>query len=224
MNPELNNVFRWAVENSASAGTPENGPRTQLNPESVAAIFGALSNQVESPTKVMERKMAVMRNPEAQIESRKIAFEDYELIISQHDMANCIENLVVKEDVTNEDENAPTIGHWMSLKELLEDENSEIRSLAAGCCGTAVSNNPRTQERLLIIGAIPNLVRLATGDDIPKHRKRAVTALSVAVRNFQPGLDAAVSQMPKQYKPQEKLDASDMESVDILINKLRSRL
>jgi hypothetical protein len=30
--------------------------------------------------------------------------------------------------------------------------------------------------------------------------------------------------MPKEFKPQEELDASDMESVDILINKLRESL
>jgi hsp70-interacting protein len=76
-------------------------------------------------------------------------------------------------------------------------------------------------SQLLIVGAIPTLVRLATEDADQKVRKKAITALSSAVRNFQAGLDASLEHMPAEFKPQQKLDATDMESVDILINKLR---
>ena len=65
---------------------------------------------------------------------------------------------------------------------------------------------------------------MATTDVERKVRKKAINALSSSVRNFQPGLDAAVSHMPIDFKPQEQLDANDMESVDILINKLRESL
>jgi hsp70-interacting protein len=78
--------------------------------------------------------------------------------------------------------------------------------------------------QLLIVGAIPILVRLATEDTEKKVRKKATTALSSAVRNFQAGLDAALSSVPAEYKPKEELDANDMDSVDILINKLRDRI
>lgn len=64
-------------------------------------------------------------------------------------------------------------------------------------------------------------MRLATEDTNKMVRKRAATAISRAVRNFPPGLDEAVSHAPAEFKPKEKLDAHDMESVDILINKLR---
>jgi hypothetical protein len=75
--------------------------------------------------------------------------------------------------------------------------------------------------QLLVVGGIPTLARMATSDAEKKVRKKAIFALSSAVRNFQPGLDIAVSHMPAEFKPQEKLDANDMESVDVLINKLR---
>lgn len=65
---------------------------------------------------------------------------------------------------------------------------------------------------------------MATSDSERKVRKKAINALSSSVRNFQPALDAAVSDMPTQFQPQEKLDANDMESVDTLINKLRESL
>lgn len=75
--------------------------------------------------------------------------------------------------------------------------------------------------QLLVCGAIPILVRLATQDTEQKVRKKAIMALSSTVRNFQAGLDETVTHMPDEYKPTEKLDANDMDSVDSLINKLR---
>lgn len=76
----------------------------------------------------------------------------------------------------------------------------------------------------MVLGAIPILVRLATSDDETKVKKKAITALSSSVRNCQPALDDAVLHVPENYKPAGKLDANDMESVDILINKLRDSL
>lgn len=78
--------------------------------------------------------------------------------------------------------------------------------------------------QLLVLGAIPTLVRMATGTDETKVKKKAITALSSSVRNFQPALDDAVSHVPTDFKPADKLDANDMDSVDILINKLRESL
>jgi hsp70-interacting protein len=75
--------------------------------------------------------------------------------------------------------------------------------------------------QLLIVGAIPTLVRLATQDTDKKVRKKAITALSSAVRNFQAGLDTSLEHMPAEFKPKQNLDANDMESVDLLINRLR---
>jgi hsp70-interacting protein len=81
--------------------------------------------------------------------------------------------------------------------------------------------NVANNSQLLIVGAIPILVRLATEDTDQKVRKKAITALSSAVRNFQAGLDASLEHMPIEFKPEQALDANDMDSVDILINKLR---
>jgi hsp70-interacting protein len=65
---------------------------------------------------------------------------------------------------------------------------------------------------------------MATSDADKKVRKKAIFALSSSVRNFQAALDAAVEHMPAELKPQEKLDANDMQSVDVLINKLRENV
>jgi hsp70-interacting protein len=55
-------------------------------------------------------------------------------------------------------------------------------------------------------------------------RKKAIFALSSSVRNFQGALDEAVLHMPADFKPEDPLDADDMASVDLLINKLRESL
>lgn len=73
-----------------------------------------------------------------------------------------------------------------------------------------------------MLGAIPTLVKLATEDENQAVRKKAVRALSCATRNFQPALDAVVESVPSTFKPEGKLDAADMDSVDSLIDQLRA--
>jgi hsp70-interacting protein len=74
---------------------------------------------------------------------------------------------------------------------------------------------------LLILGAIPTLVKLALDDGNEAVRRKAIHALSSGVRNYQPGLEAAQAALPDNHKIEQKLDASDMSSVDVLIDKLR---
>lgn len=220
--PNLNTALKWAIENSSASQTAEGGPRTQINAEALAALFAA--GHQKSDADYMKESMAVIIDEGAQIENRLQAFENFEQLIENLDNANNMEPL----------------GLWVPLVEQLKNEHTGMRIFAAWCCGTAVQNNIRTQERvssssrsrntfefllttsqLLIVGAIPTLVRMATEDTDQTARKKAIRALSSTVRNFQPGLDEALTHMPAEFKPQEKLDANDMDSVDVLINKLR---
>jgi oligoendopeptidase F len=75
---------------------------------------------------------------------------------------------------------------------------------------------------MLVLGAIPKLVKLATQDENQGVRKKAIRALSCGSRNYQPNLDAIIANLPKEFKPTDKLDAGDMESVDSLIEPLRT--
>lgn len=198
--PNLNSLLKWGVENSKVSNGAD--AKTQLNQEALAALFGG--NQ-KSDAQMMKEMMEVVQDEEAKLENRLVAFDNFEQLIENLDNANNIESLKL----------------WTPLVEQLENKNAELRTFAAWCCATAVSNNIRTQERLLIVGAIPILVRMAIEDTDKKARKKAILALSSSVRNFQPGLDEAASHMPAEFKPKEKLDAEDMDSVDSLINKLR---
>lgn len=76
--------------------------------------------------------------------------------------------------------------------------------------------------KLLAVGAIPSLIRLALEDPFEAVRRKAIYALSSAIRNFQPGLDAAVERLSEDTKPSTRLDAGNMEAVDGIIQRLKT--
>ncbi|USP80811.1 Hsp70 nucleotide exchange factor FES1 [Curvularia clavata] len=207
--PGLNNLLKWGIQNSEASRTDAaaaDQPPAQIDVEALQRLVTGMSGP--SDAQLMQESMQVIQNEEAELEHRTTAFDNFEQLIENLDNANNIESL----------------GLWMPLVKQLENEESEMRFYAAWCCGTAVQNNIRTQERLLVVGAIPTLVRMATSDTDKKVRKKAIFALSSSVRNFQAALDAALEHVPAELKPQEKLDANNMESVDMLINKLRDNV
>ncbi|KAG9200613.1 hsp70 nucleotide exchange factor fes1 [Epicoccum nigrum] len=202
--PNLNTLLKWSVENSKVSEGAE-PPKTQLNAEALAALFGG---NMKSDAQMMKDNMEVIKREECDLEDRITAFDNFEQLIENLDNANNLESLNL----------------WIPLIAQLESKEAEIRRYAAWCIGTAVQNNIKTQEKLLVLGAIPTLVRLATGSDETKVKKKAITALSSSVRNFQPALDDAMAHVPDEHKPSKALDANDMDSVDLLINKLRASL
>lgn len=89
--------------------------------------------------------------------------------------------------------------------------------MAAWCVGTAVQNNEKSQERLLAMGGVEKLVKLATRDGEGRDvRRKAVYALSSAGRNYQPAMDIITEGLGRA-----KVDAGDMDAVDKIINGLR---
>ncbi len=73
----------------------------------------------------------------------------------------------------------------------------------------------------MIVGAIPKLIKMALSDTSPATRKKAIFALSSEIRNYQPGLNEALKELPSEYGGRQELDASDMAAVDTVIDKLR---
>lgn len=68
---------------------------------------------------------------------------------------------------------------------------------------------------------IPDLVSLATSESDAAARKKALYAISSAVRNYQPAMDELSKNLPEGY-PTDKTDAADMEAIDAIMDKLRS--
>lgn len=206
MDPGLNELLKWSVENSSTTSNdPDAGPPTNrgFNPEALASLFGGPSD-----ADLMKESMSaiVSTDPEMDLEARLVAFDNFEQLIENLDNANLMEPL----------------GLWQPLISQLAHEEAEMRKMAAWCMGTAVQNNEKSQKRLHAEGGIPPLVELAVKDSETRDvRRKAIYALSSALRNFQDGMDEFVSEMKKKGKNYGIVDAGDMDAVDGIINGLR---
>ncbi|OQD78564.1 hypothetical protein PENDEC_c001G06614 [Penicillium decumbens] len=206
MDPSMNKLLKWSVQNSqpqngdgTAVAPPANEAGRNLTPDMINALFGG-------PTEadLMKAAMEVLHSDESDLENKLIAFDNFEQLIEGIDNANNLEPL----------------GLWTPLVKLLHHEEAEMRRYAAWCIGTAVQNNEKAQDKLVVLNAIPTLVNMATTEPNPAARKKSIYALSSAVRNYQPAMNELVKALPEGY-PTEKVDSGDMEAVDSIMNKLR---
>ncbi|KAL6854177.1 Fes1 domain-containing protein [Trichoderma novae-zelandiae] len=208
----LNDLLRWSIEHmeaDSPVNRPSNEPRpppsSNLTPEIIEALMGGPSD-----AELMKAAMEVINDPEVSLDNKLIAFDNFEQLIENLDNANNIANLDL----------------WTPLLDQLRHEESEMRKMAAWCVGTAVQNNARTQERLLAMGGLPSLVEMALKEEEAEDvRRKAIYALSSAVRNYQPSMDACTDELNKRgFAAGSKVDAGDMEAVDTVIHGLRENV
>lgn len=126
--PNLNTLLKWGVENSSVSDAAE-APRTTLNTEALAALFGG---NMKSDAQMMKDNMEVIKRDDCDLEDRITAFDNFEQLIENLDNANNLEPLNL----------------WIPLVEQLENKEAELRRFAAWCIGTAVQNNIKTQEKV----------------------------------------------------------------------------
>ncbi|KAJ5669233.1 Hsp70 nucleotide exchange factor fes1 [Penicillium macrosclerotiorum] len=208
MDPQMNKLLKWSVQNSqqqAEDGTTTAPPSAEeasrnLTPDMINALFGGPSD-----AELMKAAMEVLHSDESDLENKLIAFDNFEQLIESIDNSNNLEPL----------------GLWTPLVKLLQHDEADMRRMAAWCIGTAVQNNEKAQDKLIVLNAIPILVTMATTDANPAARKKSVYALSSAVRNYQPAMNELVKSLPEGY-PKDKVDSGDMEAVDAIINQLRA--
>jgi hypothetical protein len=172
----------------------------------MAAIMGGPSD-----ADLMKAAIEVISSSDTEIslDDKLIAFDNFEQLIESLDNANNIANL----------------GLWTPLLEQLKHEEREIRKMAAWCVGTAVQNNVKTQERLLAVGGLPHLVEMAIKES--EHvdvRRKAIYALSSACRNYQPAMDTCAEELTTRGQETGKVDATDMEAVDQVMNALKEKV
>ncbi|KAI1422160.1 nucleotide exchange factor Fes1-domain-containing protein [Xylaria sp. FL1777] len=254
----LNDLLRWSIENTATGPsgttTTNDAPRptttTTLNAEALAGLMGAPSD-----ADLMRESMAaiVSDDPGVTLEARLTAFDNLEQLIESLDNANLLSKL----------------GLWTPLLACLAHDEDQIRLMAAWCVGTAVQNNEPSQERLVALGGVEKLVRMAVGKRLPAAttttsfssssaeivgnggkkeeeeeeedvrkggeesktvRRKAVYALSSAVRNYQPAMDVCTAELRRQGHGEhvgedgKAIDATDMDAVDVVINGLKEKV
>lgn len=201
----MNKLLKWSVSNSQASAGPDGAPNASeaastLTPQMVNTLFGG-----PSEADLMRAAMEVAHDNESDLENKLIALDNFEQLIEGIDNANNLEPM----------------GLWTPLVKLLKHEEADIRRMAAWCVGTAVQNNPKAQDKLVLLNVIPDLVSLATSESDPAARKKALYAISSAVRNYQPAMDELSKSLPEGY-PTDKIDAADMEAIDGIMDKLRS--
>lgn len=205
----LKELLHWSIQNTPEGGDPNTAgsapvaseSTSQLTPEIMAALMGG-----PSEADLMIGSMQIITADDVTLENKLIAFDNFEQLIESLDNANNMANL----------------GLWTPLLALLAHEEAEIRTMAAWCVGTAVQNNEKTQEKLLAVDGVKPLVGLATCEtEADAVRRKAIYALSSAIRNYQPSLDAAVEMLNAAGHQADKVDATDMDAVDTIILPLR---
>lgn len=207
MDPNMNNLLKWGIQNSTNAQQSSDSnndgsqaPRTNVTPQMLNALFGG-----PSEADLMKAAMEALHSDEVDLENKLVAFDNFEQLVESIDNANNLEPL----------------GLWTPLVELLKHKEPDMRRMAAWCIGTAVQNNEKAQDKLIVMNAIPSLVSLSTGDPEKAVRKKAVYALSSAVRNYQPTMNEFVKHLPEEYAS-GKVDAGDMDTIDAIMDKLRA--
>lgn len=160
----MEKLLHWSIANSQ--GDQQTRERVgQPDPKLLEQLFGTGPDE---PT-LMKQAMTVIRNPEAELENKLVAFDNFEMLIENMDNANNIENL----------------GLWDPLLTQLESPESELRAGALSCVGTASQNNDKTQDDFLKHdGGLLKIIELAgDGNEPTEVRTKAFYALSNLVRN-----------------------------------------
>ncbi|EME48180.1 hypothetical protein DOTSEDRAFT_69951 [Dothistroma septosporum NZE10] len=198
----LNQLLQWSTENSVNDGQKRD-PTQGITQEMINELMGGPSDADR-----MRDAMTAIVAPTDQIDlgNKLIAWDNFEQLIENIDNAN----------------NMEPMGLWAPVIQQLDNQEPQMRRHAAACCSTAVQNNIKSQEKLLSMGAVPKLAKLAVEDSNLAVRKKAISALSSTVRNFQPGMDELEKSLPDSvWTRKQGIDAADMEACDEVIQKLR---
>ena len=136
MDPGMNQLLKWSIENAdasrddPTATTDPKAERPSGRPLNADALNALLGGPTDAD--LMRESMATIQNPEISLENKLVAFDNFEQLIENLDNANNMEPL----------------GLWTPLVEQLENEDPDMRRMAAWCLGTAVQNNIKAQERV----------------------------------------------------------------------------
>ncbi|PGH03051.1 hypothetical protein AJ80_08746 [Polytolypa hystricis UAMH7299] len=234
MDPSMQSLLKWGIENSqpsttnpstdndssaaatttTTTTTGATGAPRSLSPSALQRLFFNTPSDAE----LMKAAMHVIRSTDATLENKLVAFDNFEQLVENLDNAN----------------NMDVLGLWAPLVQELEAEEAERRMMAAWCIGTAVQNNERAQEKLIEQPtSLPTLLRISQTDPDKSVRRKAIYALSSAVRNHQAALDEFVKHLPAHLPDDgddagrdeliggDGVEAGDMERIDEIISRLK---
>ncbi|CAR23698.1 Hsp70 nucleotide exchange factor FES1 [Lachancea thermotolerans CBS 6340] len=124
----MDKLLHWSIANSQ--GDQEAIEKVgKPDPQLLQQLFGGGPDETE----LMKQAVTVASNPEATLDAKLVALDNFEMLIENLDNANNIENLKL----------------WEPLIKLISDPESEIRANVLSIVGTAVQNNEKSQDNFL---------------------------------------------------------------------------
>lgn len=160
----MEKLLHWSIANAQ--GDSEAVARAgQPDPKLLEQLFGGGPDE---PT-LMKHAMAVISNPEATLENKLTAFDNFEMLIENLDNANNIENLKL----------------WEPLIAVLDSTESELRAFALSVTGTAVQNNEKSQNNFAKYdGSLAKVMQIAgNAQEDAQVRIKAFYTLSSLIRH-----------------------------------------
>ncbi|KAI0120175.1 nucleotide exchange factor Fes1-domain-containing protein [Nemania sp. FL0031] len=240
----LNDLLRWSIENTSSGpdGTTDEAPRSTLNPEALAALMGGPSD-----ADLMRESMAaiVSSDPEITLESKLTAFDNLEQLIESLDNANLLSKLglwtPLLKCLAHEEAEIRLMAAWCVGTAVQNNEPSQERLVALGGVEKLVQMavgkrlpaptpaSTSTSTSASAANGVENDGK--NGEEEAKNvRRKALYALSSAVRNYQPAMDVCAAELRRQGEGEhvgdegKSIDATDMDAVDVVINGLKQKV
>ncbi|CCG24617.1 Fes1 protein [Candida orthopsilosis Co 90-125] len=162
----MDKLLHWSI--AQQAGDKEALAKIgEPDPKLLNQLFGG-----PDEVALMKESIAIAHNPKVEDKDKEIALENFEMLIENMDNANNIENL----------------GLWHPIVDLLKsDVPDDLRVTVSGIIGTAVQNNPKSQEDFAKTNGLQELITIAGDGQNKSLQNKALYAISSYIRNYKPG-------------------------------------
>ncbi|KAI1636390.1 Fes1-domain-containing protein [Biscogniauxia mediterranea] len=251
----LNELLKWGIENSTngtSADAPSSAPSRPLNAEALAALMGAPS---DAELMQAAMSCITSPDPEVTPEARLTAFDNFEQLVESLDNANLLERLGLWTPLlsclahpsdadlrrmaawcigTAVQNNAPcqerlvALGGIEKLVRMVLGLREEPAAAAAENTDGAGEEQEEEEKKNVNVDANVNGAeehRKEGEEEDPEVRRKALYALSSAVRNYQPAMDACAAELRRKGEDvPSQVDATDMDAVNAVINGLKNKV
>ncbi|ODV81814.1 Hsp70 nucleotide exchange factor FES1 [Suhomyces tanzawaensis NRRL Y-17324] len=163
----MDKILQWSI--ALQSGDQETLKKLGApDPKMLQQLFGG----PDEPT-LMKQAITVVVNPDSELEAKEIAFDNFEMLIENMDNANNIENIKL----------------WSPIIDQLDASKPEsLRVYAASIIGTAVQNNPNSQEAFIKYPGLQALIDIASDPATSSELLlKALFAIASFVRNYEAG-------------------------------------
>ncbi|BGP54340.1 hypothetical protein JCM8202_000773 [Rhodotorula sphaerocarpa] len=181
-------LLRWGIEHAApgalaaTAQDIKDGKRPDLDPAILRAMMGQSDADkmrecllvIEGTWIDREGSGEIKNNADITPADRYRAWEDLEMLVEDLDNANDLGNM----------------GMWPPIVAHLTDSDDETVKHACWVCGTAVQNNPQSQQAFLAQDPLPTVQSILTSADASHGtRAKAMYCLSSTLKHSEPAVE-----------------------------------